>query len=247
MKPPRWSKPAPRTKVTVRGRRRRSVSGRSKESQDQSKESAQNGMSTKQRGAIGDTVSETKSTTRESNHDNGKDAKSREHPRSAVETSGGNRHVIGTRKKKSGNTGYLKAQESIFEGMPQDEKLELNNWSECITEATTHNGETNTRDQRIIDSLNRWSSISSKNSEFFLDNRKQLRKRKSTDKRYNMVVNIIKRHARLNYNRSEWYMQTVTRRTDRRPTTPTVDLSSGSTRKKRIITTLTYINTPGNK
>lgn len=151
-------------------------------------------------------------------------------------------------QKKEEKSAHLKARKSIPNTGVPDVKQESNDWSMAVTATPTNaEDEGTTRDQRIIDSLNRWSAISSKNSDFFLDNRKQLRKRKSTDKRYNMVMNIIKKHARLKYNRSEFYMQTFTRRSQAKPTTLAVELSGGSTRKKRIITTLTFIVTPGNK
>lgn len=67
--------------------------------------------------------------------------------------------------------------------------------------------------------FDKWSSISSKASEFFLDNRKQLRKRKSTDKRYNMVMNIFKRHRMKMYNRSDYTYSTITPRSTKGPST----------------------------
>lgn len=62
---------------------------------------------------------------------------------------------------------------------------------------------TPTKKMNFLESGDQWSSISSKNSEFFLDDRKQLRKRKSTDKRLNMVLNILKRHYRARVNKTE--------------------------------------------
>lgn len=260
MKPPRWSKPTPRPKVTVRGRRRRSVSqsqesqghskqsqGHSIESQGQSKSTqGRKGKTSKQRGPPKDTVSAKKITIDTTKTDDGNSKKTKEQLKSDVESIGQNRNIVGTKKKISENSGESKVQqESITEATTSGKLKESTENLESTAKGTTLDG---TKTFGFVASRgdDEWSAISSKNSEFFLDNRKQLRKRKSTDKRFNMVANIIKRHARLKYNRSDWYARTLTRWQETQPTVKLPLTESHDSRRKRMtFTTKIYVVTPG--